>query len=197
MSSRDDFLARVRAAQPAARALPEVPLFATPAGDRAERFIAGLAIYGGTCVRVASVEAAQAAIYDQFGAGVALCSAVDAIPGTRALPADTLPASLHDVDVAVVAARFGVAETGSVWLSEAEYRVNALGYLAQHLVVLLDEAALVDGLQDAYRRDDFARARYAALVTGPSATADIEGVLVRGAQGVRSLTVMLIAAATA
>jgi L-lactate dehydrogenase complex protein LldG len=27
-------------------------------------------------------------------------------------------------------------------------------------------------------------------VTGPSATADIEGVLIRGAQGVRSLTVI-------
>jgi L-lactate dehydrogenase complex protein LldG len=192
MSSRDEFLARVRAAQPAAVALPDVPLFETPAGDRAERFIAGLALYGGLCIRVGSVEQARAAIYEKFGADVALCSVVDAIPGTRALPADTPPASLHDVDVAVVAARFGVAETGSVWFSEAEYRVNAIGYLAQHLVVLLDEAEIVDGLQDAYRRNDFSGAHYAALVTGPSATADIEGVLVRGAQGVRSLTVMLI-----
>ena len=194
MSSRDEFLARVRAAQPAAVALPDVPLFETPAGERAERFIAGLALYGGLCVRVRSVDEAQAAIYEKFGTDVALCSAVDAIPGTRPLPADTPPASLHDVDVAVVAARFGVAETGSVWLSEVEYRVNTIGYLAQHLVVLLDEAEIVDGLQDAYRRDDFSQARYAALVTGPSATADIEGVLVRGAQGVRSLTVMLLGA---
>ena len=30
-------------------------------------------------------------------------------------------------------------------------------------------------------------AKYAVLMTGPSATADIEGVLVRGAQGIRSL----------
>jgi L-lactate dehydrogenase complex protein LldG len=30
------------------------------------------------------------------------------------------------------------------------------------------------------------------LVTGPSATADIEGVLIHGAQGVRSLTVAMI-----
>ena len=192
MSSRDAFLARVRAAQPAPVALPDVPLFATPEGDRVERFISGLAIYGGECVRVSSVEQAREAIYTKFGADVALCSVVDSIPGTRALPADTPPASLHDVDVAVVAARFGVAETGSVWLSETEYRVNAVGYLAQHLVVLLDESKIVDGLQDAYRRDDFANARYAALVTGPSATADIEGVLVRGAQGVRSLIVMLV-----
>ena len=65
------------------------------------------------------------------------------------------PASLQDVDVGVVRARFGVAETGSVWFSEREYVVNAFGYIVQHLVVLLDPAQLVDGLQDVYRRDDF------------------------------------------
>ena len=81
-----------------------------------------------------------------------------------------------------------------VWFSEREYVVNALGYIVQHLVVLLDPAQLIDGLQDVYRRDDFRDARYAALVTGPSATADIEGVLIRGAQGVRSLTVVWVAA---
>jgi L-lactate dehydrogenase complex protein LldG len=101
---------------------------------------------------------------------------------------------LQDVDVGVVRARFGVAETGSVWFSEREYVVNALGYIVQHLIVLLDPAHLIDGLQDVYRRDDFRDARYAALVTGPSATADIEGVLIRGAQGVRSLTVVWLAA---
>jgi L-lactate dehydrogenase complex protein LldG len=52
---------------------------------------------------------------------------------------------------------------------------------------------MIDGLQDLYRRPDFRDARYAALVTGPSATADIEGVLIRGAQGVRSLTVVWLA----
>jgi L-lactate dehydrogenase complex protein LldG len=31
-------------------------------------------------------------------------------------------------------------------------------------------------------------------MTGPSATADIEGVLIRGAQGIRTLTVVPIAA---
>jgi L-lactate dehydrogenase complex protein LldG len=34
-------------------------------------------------------------------------------------------------------------------------------------------------------------------MTGPSATADIEGVLVRGAQGIRSLTVIAVAPAKA
>ncbi len=56
--------------------------------------------------------------------------------------------------------------------------------------MLLDPARLVDGLQNIYRQPDFRDARYAVLVTGPSATADIEGILVRGAQGVKSVTLM-------
>jgi L-lactate dehydrogenase complex protein LldG len=100
---------------------------------------------------------------------------------------------LRDVDVGVVRAAFGVAETGSVWLSEREFGVNALGFLSQHLVVLLDPAAIVGNLHDAYRHRGFFEARYAVFMTGPSATADIEGVLVRGAQGIRSLTVVLLA----
>jgi L-lactate dehydrogenase complex protein LldG len=94
------------------------------------------------------------------------------------------------VDLGVVRARFGVAETGSVWLSEAEFKVNALGFLSQHLLVLLDLRKLVPNLHHAYRDSGFHEARYAVLMTGPSATADIEGILVRGAQGIRSLTVV-------
>ena len=39
---------------------------------------------------------------------------------------------------------------------------------------------------------DLRLSHYAVLQTGPSATADIEGVLIHGAQGVRSLSVLLI-----
>jgi len=189
MATREAFLAKVRAAQPAARQRPEVPLFASAGGDLHGRFTAALESMGGTCAEAASADV-LALIHERFGAHASICSATPEVPGTRALSTDTPPASLQDVDVAVVRARFGVAETGSVWFSEQEYVVNALGYIVQHLVVLLDPAQLVDGLQDVYLRPDFRTARYAALVTGPSATADIEGVLIRGAQGVRSLTVV-------
>ena len=98
---------------------------------------------------------------------------------------------LATVDIAVVRACFGIAETGSVLFTEDELRVNALAYLAQHLVVLLDPEDIVASTQDAYRRSEFNVARYASFHTGPSATADIEGVLIHGAQGVRSLTVLM------
>ena len=194
MADREAFLAKVRAAQPAACDLPDVPLFDAAPGNLRERFAAALALLGGTCRDAASGDEVLAWIRERFGAGATIASAASEVAGTRALEADTTPASLEDVDVGVVRARFGVAETGSVWLSEREYRVNSLGYLVQHLIVLLDPMQVVAGLQDAYRRDDFRDARYAVLVTGPSATADIEGVLIQGAQGVRSLTVVLMAA---
>jgi L-lactate dehydrogenase complex protein LldG len=193
MTTREAFLAKVRAAQPDARQRPEVPLFASTGGDLRARFTAALAGMGGTCVEAASAADVLALIHQRFGIEASVCSATAEVLGTRPLAADTAPASLQDVDVGVVRARFGVAETGSVWFSEREYVVNALGYIVQHLVVLLDPAQMIDGLQDLYRRPDFREARYAALVTGPSATADIEGVLIRGAQGVRSLTVVWLA----
>ena len=121
-----------------------------------------------------------------------VCSATPEIPGTRVLDSSTDPAALADVDVGIVRAAFGVAETGSIWLSEKELTTNALAYLAQHLVVLLDPKQIVGNLHQVYRDPRFKTARYAVLVTGPSATADIEGVLVHGAQGVRSLTVLMV-----
>lgn len=194
MTTRDVFLAKIRAAQPAARPRPDVPLFDTPPGERLERFRTALTAMGGTIIEGESLDTVRALLAERLAPDAIVASAVPGIEGNRALTADMSPALLQDVDAGVVRARFGVAETGSVWFSEDEYIVNSIGYLVQHLIVLLDPAQIVDGLQDVYRRDDFKAARYAVLVTGPSATADIEGVLIRGAQGVRSLTVVLLAA---
>jgi L-lactate dehydrogenase complex protein LldG len=194
VAAREKFLARVRAAQPTARPRPEVPDFEPVthnATDRIAYFTQALDGMGGKCVDLTVPGAPDALelIRSRFG-DLPICSATAEVQGDRPLDASMSPASMHDVEVAVVRARFGVAETGSVWFSETEYVVNSIGYLAQHLVILLDPDQIVPGVQDAYRRPDFAQARYAVLVTGPSATADIEGILIRGAQGVRSLTVL-------
>lgn len=83
-----------------------------------------------------------------------------------------------------------VAETGSVCLTDVTLGVNALGYLSQHPIVLLDPADIVANLHHAYARPELEACRYAVFHGGPSATADIEGVLIHGAQGVCSLTVI-------
>jgi len=85
------------------------------------------------------------------------------------------PADLADVDYGIVRASFGVAETGSVCLTDADLGVNTLGYLPQRPIVLLDPSDVVINLHRAYRRPEWRRARYAVFHTGRSATADIEG----------------------
>jgi L-lactate dehydrogenase complex protein LldG len=122
-----------------------------------------------------------------------VCSTVPEIAGNRDIAAVTNPQDLADVDFAIVRTSFGVAETGSVLLNDTDLHMNALAYLAQHLIVLLDPADIVVNLHHAYRRLEFRDRHYASFHTGPSATADIEGVLIHGAQGVRSLCVLPIA----
>jgi L-lactate dehydrogenase complex protein LldG len=117
--------------------------------------------------------------------------------GNRDITSIHAPQELADVDFAIVRAAFGVAETGSVLLGARELHVNAVAYLAQHLIVLLDPADIVINLHHAYRRQEFRGQHYACFHTGPSATADIEGVLIHGAQGVRSLSLLPIARAIA
>jgi len=94
-------------------------------------------------------------------------------------------------DVVVIRSPLGVAEAGAVWLTEADLVVNALGVSSRHLVVLLDPAAIVPTMHDAYARIFLAGSPYGVFMPGPSATGDIEGVIVHGTQGARSLTVLL------
>ncbi|KQP05898.1 hypothetical protein ASF28_18595 [Methylobacterium sp. Leaf99] len=194
MSAREDTLARIRRNRPAGdHPLPDVPLFPPLVGnDRVAEFGERLKRMGGRIAAPVPGEDPFAAVRERLDTATVIASAVTEIAGNRDLGAVARPQDLADVDVAIVRAVFGVAETGSVLFTQDELRVNAVAYLAQHLVVLLDPADILVNIQAAYRRPDFGRAAYAVLHTGPSATADIEGVLIHGAQGVRSLTVILL-----
>ena len=151
---------------------------------------------GGRSFEVADVAAARAKVAELFPAAKVLCSAAPEVPGTRRIQDVRDPHELNDVDVGVVRSPLGVAEAGAVWLTQGELVVNALAVLSQHLVVLLDAAAIVDTMHDAYGQIDLTASPYGAFLAGPSATGDIEGVIIHGAQGARSLTVLLLAPAT-
>ena len=59
-----------------------------------------------------------------------VCSATPEVSGHYDLAAVAQPRDLADVDVAIVRAAFGIAETGSVLLTDTALQVNALVYLA-------------------------------------------------------------------
>jgi L-lactate dehydrogenase complex protein LldG len=96
------------------------------------------------------------------------------------------------VDVGVVRAQFGVAESGAVWLTQEDLVVNALGVLTQHLIVLLDPEQIVPDMHAAYRRVRLNETAFGCFMMGPSATADVEATLVHGAQGARSLNIIFL-----
>jgi L-lactate dehydrogenase complex protein LldG len=114
------------------------------------------------------------------------------VPGTRRIEDVNNPHELNDVDLGIIRSPLGVAEAGAIWVTQAELVVNALGVLSQHLIVLLDPKAIVESMHDAYERIDLAASPYGLFMAGPSATGDIEGVIIHGAQGARSLTVLLV-----
>jgi len=191
MSSRDEILGRIRHNQPPPRPLPAVPGFDAATGSAVERFKTALSRMGGKIAAAPPQADLDLFVRQLFPEAKVICSATPEVAGDRLLEAVRSPAELSDVDVGVVRAVYGVAETGSVWLTETEFKVNSLGFLAQHLVVLLDPARIVGNLHHAYRERAQFDARYGVFMTGPSATADIEGVLIHGAQGIRTLTVIL------
>jgi L-lactate dehydrogenase complex protein LldG len=193
MSSRDDILACVRKNQPAPQPLPVVPTFDAPTGKLLEDFKAAVVRMGGKLADAPADGDLDSLVRRLFPDAKVICSATPEVAGDRSLDSVLSPAELNDVDVGVVRAVFGVAETGSVWITEAQFKVNTLGFLSQHLVVLLDPARIVENLHHAYRERAQFDVGYGVFMTGPSATADIEGVLIHGAQGIRTLTVVVVA----
>ena len=157
MSSRDDILASIRANLPRVdRPLPAVPSFDdNPPASLLEAFKKSLHQMGGIFLDPPASGDALAPVREKIAGAKIVCSTVSEIAGNRDIAGVGAPQDLADVDFAIVRASFAVAETGSVLLSEADLHVNAVAYLAQHLIVLLDPADIVVNLHHAYRRPEF------------------------------------------
>ena len=190
MSARDDILAAVRGRGPASRPLPEVPDFASGRDDLVDLFAAALALLDGTVIPPPS-SGLDAWLSTAFPDAQRICSAVREVSGNVELTTFSGWAAPAEVDVLVMRTPLGVAETGSILLTEDEVSVTTTAVLARHLVVLLDPADIVDNLHLAYRHKAFREAAYAVPLSGPSGSADIGGVTVHPAQGVTTLTVVL------
>jgi L-lactate dehydrogenase complex protein LldG len=190
MAAREEILAAVRERHPLPRELPQIPGFHQPGDGLIDRFTAALARLDGKSVTEPPPDLHQW-LAATFPDARRICSAVGELAGPVPPAAFSDWAAPADVDVTVVRAPLGVAETGSVLVTETELEVNTIAVLAQHLVVLLDPAGIVENIHDAYRHPSFQQAAYAVLLSGPSGSADIGGKTVHPAQGVTTLTVIL------
>ncbi len=106
------------------------------------------------------------------------------------------PESALDAPVGFVLGMNGVAETGSVLLSEPTLADRAVGLLSLTCVQIVHTETLLPGLDEvgAVLRRLALRPNgaYASLCTGPSRTADIEMSLTVGVQGPGKVAVLFV-----
>jgi L-lactate utilization protein LutC len=157
-------------------------------------FIAAVQADGGQAARVPDAAAAREHVAGLIGRDATLCfwsgdplvMAIDpATLGRVTEPADAL--------VGITGAAFGVAPTGTVVLTYGEGCSRTTGLLPDLHVALVAADRVLPTLDDAIARvyaNDVPRAM--TLVTGASATSDIEKIRVTGAHGPRYVAVVVI-----
>jgi L-lactate dehydrogenase complex protein LldG len=189
--SRNTILDSVLANQPPARSMPTVPHFHTnkPA-DLVAAFCESIARMAGVVV-TEHVPDLDSFLRAKFPDAKVICSAIPEFSGTIKPSSLDHWSEASTIDVCIVRSPMGVAETGSVLLSDIELQVNTIAYLAHDLVVLLDPKQIVPNIHDAYEHPHFKLRHYSVLMTGPSGSGDIGAIVVHPAQGVKSLTVIL------
>ena len=189
--SRNTILDSVRANQPAAQSMPTIPHFHTNnPTDLVATFCESIARMAGVVV-TDHVPDLDSFLRTKFPNAKVICSAIPEFAGT------IKPASFNDwseastIDVCILRSPMGVAETGSILLSDMELQVNTIAFLAHDLVVLLDAQQIGSNIHDAYEHPHFKQRHYSLLMTGPSGSGDIGGVVVHPAQAAKTLTVLL------
>jgi len=194
MSSREKILAAVKANQPDSTALPDLSVFETTEQGSLQKFAEVLGTIGGKIAYVSGYNEIAGIINSQYGIGVKIVSPLKEFKELITDNLDDLLSihDLHDVDVAILKAHFGVAENGAVWITENEMAHRVLPFVTQHLAIVIDAATIVSTMHQAYDRISSAIYGFGTFIAGPSKTADIEQSLVIGAHGPRSMTVFVL-----
>jgi L-lactate dehydrogenase complex protein LldG len=213
VDARADVLGRIRAALGPDPAVPEVPRAyrgtgrAGPAGapDVGDRFCARVQEYSATVRRVTRDELAEAIAAACRSRGTARLAvpagglgAPGLIEGVELVEDDPPLAAraLDAIDGVLTGCALAIAETGTIALDGGlRSGRRALTLVPDHHVCLVEAGDVVAGVPDAVERlGDAARAgRPITLVSGPSATSDIELDRVEGVHGPRQLDVLVVA----
>ena len=194
MSDKQKMLQSIRGRTLDAVELPDLNRTWITYVDRRRQFTESLQFVGGRCVLVDRAEQINDVLRDHpaFASAKKSVSHIAAVEGNIDLSTIDDPHALEDVDFAIMPGHFGVAENGAVWITDEGVHQRAIYFIVQHLVLVIDADQLVDNMYQAYQRVQVGHRGFAAFVSGPSKTADIEQSLVIGAHGPRSMTVILL-----
>lgn len=178
MDDREEILANLPAPSAKTRPrLPAPPLPTLTADAMWVTFGERLSLLGGRIGSLAEIEAllARPHVIDHEAA-----TRLGRIPGG---------VDLWDAEVGVTTADLAIAETGSLLLATGPGRLRLASLCPMTHLVVMPRERIVGTMAEAFAR---LSDRTTVMVTGPSRTADIEGVLVRGVHGPGNLIVVPI-----
>jgi L-lactate dehydrogenase complex protein LldG len=203
VSARADVLERIRAALGPSPAVPEVPREyrrsgETEADDVVARFCARAAEYKATVRRVSADDLPGIVRELCRGKRIAVPpGGPDVLGGVEVVVDDPplSPAALDQLDGVLTGCALAIAETGTIVLDGgARSGRRALTLVPDWHICIVEADTIVAGVPDAVAAlaDAAGEGRPITLVSGPSATSDIELDRVEGVHGPRNLDVLVV-----
>jgi L-lactate dehydrogenase complex protein LldG len=179
--------------------IPEVSLEA-----RIASMTARLEALSGRVVRVKTVQAAGAWVAEALANRTAIASnapfleacGVTRIPGIQSgvTDRDKLRQHCATVDVGISSADYALADTGTLVMLSSQNEARMISLLPPAHIAVLPVTRILTGLDELLSVVPNAASVTSSmvLITGPSRTADIEQILVRGVHGPGQLTAVLV-----
>jgi len=211
--SREAILWRVRSAlrRTEGQAAPPPPelYLPVPAVDletRIASFTAALEALSGRVIRVARPAEARSVVADLIGGASAVASdsaflracGIPSLPGVcwEFASAAALRQARAEAEFGITSAHYALADTGSLVLMSGFEESRLVSLLPPKHIAVVPESRLISGLDELLTLVPTPADRTSAMtiITGPSRTADIEQILVRGVHGPGVITVIFVAA---
>ena len=194
MSSKANILEKIKQNQPlSVSALPDLSFLGLENYENLDKYKTMLQSIGGDYVEVADYDAIIDFIKKNYNTEKRIITTLPELSQIAATDwTNDDPHSLKDVELTIVKAHFGVAENGSLWVTDDLLGQRIAVFIPQYLAIVVKKDDIVTTMHQAYDRIGNQEYKFGTFIAGPSKTADIEQSLVLGAHGARGLIVFLM-----
>jgi len=208
LMSRETILHHVRTGigRSAGEAVPDPPpvRLRIPAVDLESRIASMLArveALAGTAIRTADPRAVVAAAIEgktavASNAPYLIECGITSLPGVRCgiTYRDELRAICAAVDAGITSADYALADTGTLVMLASPQEARLISLLPPSHIAVVPRERILTGLDELFTvlPDPATQTSSMVLITGPSRTADIEQILVRGVHGPGRITVVVV-----